>query len=78
MIETESHLKTAGRCPVAHGAVSPAPQVVEPAARPDRCPVPTGWRKWIARFGVLGFAFFFIKGMAWLIVPAALAWMAAR
>lgn len=75
MPETESHLATEARCPVLHG-----PPAVDAAVgpTPDRCPVPTGWRKWIARFGVLGFAFFFIKGMAWLIVPAALAWMAAR
>ncbi len=78
MIETESHLKSPGRCPVAHGAVSPSPESSEPAAHPDRCPVPPAGRRWIARLGVLGFAFFFIKGMAWLIVPAALAWMAAR
>lgn len=77
MPETESHLNTEARCPVLHGP--PATDSAAPsAAQSDRCPVPQGWRKWIARFGVLGFAFFFIKGMAWLIVPAALAWMAAR
>lgn len=27
-------------------------------------------RRWVARFGVLGILFFFIKGLAWLIVPA--------
>lgn len=77
MPETESHLNSEARCPVLHGP--PATEsAAAPAAQGDRCPVPQGWRKWIARFGVLGFAFFFIKGMAWLIVPAALAWMAAR
>ncbi|MBL0921145.1 MAG: hypothetical protein IBJ10_03335 [Phycisphaerales bacterium] len=77
MPETESHLD-APRCPVAHAQPEARPAAQPDAPAADRCPVPTGWRKWIARFGVLGFAFFFIKGMAWLIVPAALAWMAAR
>ncbi len=27
-------------------------------------------RSWIARFGVFGFLFFFLKGLLWLIVPA--------
>lgn len=27
---------------------------------------------WLTRLGVWGFAFFFIKGLLWLIVPAAL------
>lgn len=27
-------------------------------------------RGWIARFGVFGFLFFFVKGLFWLIVPA--------
>lgn len=30
--------------------------------------------KWIKRFGVAGFLFFFIKGLLWLIVPALLIW----
>lgn len=34
----------------------------------------SGLKKWLARFGVAGFLFFFIKGMLWLIVPAAIAW----
>jgi hypothetical protein len=29
-------------------------------------------RAWLGRIGSLGFAFFFIKGMAWLMLPAAL------
>lgn len=29
-------------------------------------------RKWIKRFGVAGFLFFLIKGLLWLIIPAAL------
>ena len=32
-------------------------------------------KKWLARFGVAGFLFFFIKGMLWLIVPALLIWL---
>ncbi len=34
--------------------------------------------RWVARFGVAGFLFFLIKGLAWLIVPAAIAAYAAR
>jgi len=33
-----------------------------------------GFAKWIKRFGVAGFLFFFIKGLLWLIVPAVLIW----
>ncbi|MBX3404744.1 MAG: hypothetical protein KF699_15135 [Phycisphaeraceae bacterium] len=29
---------------------------------------------WVKRLGVAGFLFFFIKGMMWLIVPAAIVW----
>lgn len=29
---------------------------------------------WLKRFGVAGLLFFFIKGMMWLIVPAAIVW----
>ncbi|HSK72331.1 MAG TPA: hypothetical protein VK892_11580 [Pyrinomonadaceae bacterium] len=31
--------------------------------------------KWVKRFGVAGFLFFFIKGLLWLIVPAILIWL---
>lgn len=45
-------------------------------------PVPAAKRgrvaRWVARFGVAGFLFFLIKGLAWLIVPAAIAAYAAR
>jgi hypothetical protein len=34
---------------------------------------PSPAARWAARFGVAGFLFFLIKGLAWLIVPAALA-----
>lgn len=33
-------------------------------------------QRWIKRFGVIGFLFFFVKGMLWLTVPAFLAWKA--
>ena len=33
--------------------------------------------KWVKRLGIVGFLFFFIKGLLWLIVPAALVWWAA-
>ena len=32
--------------------------------------------KWIKRFGVAGFLFFFIKGLLWLIIPALAAYFA--
>ena len=34
-----------------------------------------GFARWIKRFGVAGFLFFFIKGLLWLIVPAILIWL---
>lgn len=39
------------------------------------CPVPPAGRKWIARLGVAGFVFFLVKGLLWLIVPAAIVWL---
>lgn len=39
------------------------------AAQPD-----SRMRRWIKRFGVAGFLFFFIKGLLWLIVPALIAY----
>ena len=33
-----------------------------------------GLTRWIKRFGVAGFLFFFIKGLLWLIVPALIAY----
>ncbi len=33
------------------------------------------WRRRLARAGRLGFWFFFLKGLAWLVVPAAV-WVA--
>lgn len=29
---------------------------------------------WLKRLGLAGFLFFFIKGMMWLLVPAAIVW----
>lgn len=29
-------------------------------------------KTWIKRFGLVGFLFFFVKGLLWLIIPAAL------
>lgn len=31
-----------------------------------RCPLPA----WARRLGLLGFLFFFVKGLLWLVVPA--------
>jgi hypothetical protein len=33
---------------------------------------------WMKRVGVIGFAFFFLKGLAWLALAAVTAWSAAR
>lgn len=43
--------------------------------KPD-CPVRPLWR----RLGVVAFAFFLLKGLAWLIVPALVAsgWLSSR
>jgi hypothetical protein len=34
--------------------------------------------RWVQRFGIAGFAFFFIKGLLWLAVPALLAYLGYR
>ena len=34
--------------------------------------------RWVQRFGIAGFAFFFIKGLLWLAVPALLAYFGSR
>lgn len=31
-------------------------------------------RRWVARFGVFGFLFFFGKGLLWLSLPLLVAW----
>lgn len=36
-----------------------------------QCPFPKQTR-WIARLGFVGFMFFLVKGLLWLIVPALL------
>jgi hypothetical protein len=36
----------------------------------------SGLSTWIKRFGFVGFMFFLIKGLLWLIVPAAIAYFA--
>jgi hypothetical protein len=56
-----------------------APPVAELKAEATPSTTPKGrLARWIARFGVAGFLFFLIKGLAWLIVPAAIAAYAAR
>jgi len=35
-----------------------------------KCPA----KNWVKRFGALGFVFFLVKGLLWLIVPAAIAY----
>lgn len=40
-----------------------------------QCPFPKPVLRWFARFGVLGFLFFLVKGLLWLAIPAVLvAW----
>jgi hypothetical protein len=34
--------------------------------------------RWFARFGAAAFAFFLIKGLLWLIVPAVIAWWSLK
>lgn len=34
--------------------------------------------RWLQRFGAVGFAFFLIKGLLWLTVPALLAYLGYR
>ncbi len=29
---------------------------------------PKPWEKWLKRFGVAGFLFFFLKGLVWLFI----------
>jgi hypothetical protein len=35
-----------------------------------KCPA----KMWVKRFGAAGFVFFLVKGLLWLIVPAAIAY----
>jgi hypothetical protein len=41
--------------------------------KPVECPVPhkqrNSFKQWMKRVGVVGFLFFLIKGLLWLIVP---------
>lgn len=48
-----------------------APQCIPPGAK---CP----GKRWGTRAGVAVFAFFLIKGLAWLVVPAAIAAFAMK
>lgn len=47
------------------------------AAQPPESPR-ARWMARLRRLGVAGFAFFLIKGLAWLLVPLAYAWYANR
>jgi hypothetical protein len=41
--------------------------------KPLECPVPEkqrkGFKVWFKRMGILGFLFFLVKGLLWLIIP---------
>lgn len=41
-------------------------------------PPTTNTLRWGKRLGLVAFAFFLLKGLAWLVVPAALALLASR
>jgi len=43
---------------------------MEQEPRKMKCPA----KSWIKRFGAAGFVFFLVKGLLWLILPAAVAY----
>lgn len=43
---------------------------------PENQEQPKGFAKWIKRFGVMGFMFFLIEGLLWLVVPALIIYFA--
>lgn len=55
----------------------PASQPAVPAdgAPAVTCPATPAARRIVKRLGIAGFAFFFIKGLLWLIVPT---WLVSR
>ena len=46
---------------------------MDPTKPGSRCPMP-----WFARLGIVAFCLFLLKGLAWLAVPALMAYFAAR
>lgn len=52
---------------VEQGVTGGAEAAAVAGARTGRCPLP-----WWQRLGVLGFCFFLIKGLLWLLIPAGL------
>ena len=51
--------------------------VTEPTPGPPSSPPQRTSRGWLRKLGAAGFLFFLIKGLLWLVVPAALlAWQA--
>jgi hypothetical protein len=44
------------------------------AVRVMGCPLP----KWARRVGLAAFVFFLVKGLLWLLVPAAVVWWGSR
>jgi len=45
-------------------------KVMQEEPQKRKCPAKT----WVKRFGAAGFVFFLVKGLLWLIVPAAIAY----
>lgn len=57
------------------------PATAPPGADAVSVPTPTTTKaaaRWGKRLGVFAFCFFLIKGLAWLVVPAAVAYFASR
>ena len=46
---------------------------VESAIAPNNAPPARRSAHWLRRLGLAGFAFFFVKGLLWLIVPMLIA-----
>ncbi len=52
--------------------------MIEATTAISRPPPKSKLRRWVAKLGMAGFLFFLIKGLLWLLVPAALAYFGSR
>jgi hypothetical protein len=69
MPRTDEHLPTLGS----------APQRSEPASEADTPAGGSRTTRWGKRVGAIGFLFFLVKGLLWLLIPALiLAWQWVR
>jgi len=69
---TEDVSNTGSKVPDSAACFSSERNVSVGAPERERRRCGSAWRRWIRRFGVAGFAFFFIKGMLWLAIGAVL------